>query len=693
MADLAERVVRAACPHDCPDSCAMLVTVRDGNAVKLVGDPDHPLTQGFLCAKVSKYLDRVYSPDRVLYPMRRLGAKGEGRFVRISWDEALDEIADRWKRIIAESGPEAILPYRYLGNQGIVAYWAGNRVFNLIGASQLDGTICGGGGIAGQVLSGVTSIDPEDVVHSRFIIACGINILTTNVHLWPLIQEARRQGARLIVVDPLRSRTAAQADEHLALYPGTDAALALGLMYVILAEGLEDRDFIEAHTLGIDQLRERVAEFPPDRVAEICGVPAGQVRTLARAYATTRPALIRYGIGMMRAAGAGAAVRALASLPAVCGHWRDRGGGLLGVYGSVFALDGAAVQRPDLIPPGTRAINMIKLGEVLTDPTLQPPVRALFVYGSNPAVVNPDQERVLAGPRRDDLFTVVHDQFRTDTADYADLLLPATTQLEHTDAVWSWGHHYVVWNERAIDPLGEARSNWDVLRALADRLGIDDAVLADEPDTIVGQALAAPGWDPESLRPLRTQGYLKAPLPALPHAEGRFNTPSGRFEFVSEHWRQLGLDARPRYVPPAESPESDPERAARFPLRLVTAKTHGGLNSSYGSQTRFLRIEREPKVQIHPTDAAARGIRDGDPVRVYNDRGAFALRAAVTEDIRFGVIAAPFGWWAKKSPGGRSVNAVSSMRTTDVGGGPTFCDVLVEVERAADSREWPSPGR
>ena len=676
-----ERVVRAACPHDCPDTCAMLVTVRDGRAVQLVGDPDHPLTQGFLCAKVSKYLDRVYSPDRVLYPLRRTGAKGKGRFTRISWEEALDEIAHRWQRIIAESGPQAILPYRYLGNQGIVAYWAGNRVFNLLGASGLQGTICGGGGIAGQVLSGVGGVDPEDVVHSRFIIAWGVNVLSTNVHLWPLIQEARRRGARFVAVDPVRSRTVAHADEHVAIYPGTDGALALGMMHVILAEGLEDRDYVAAYTTGIEQLRERAAEFPPERVAAICGVPAEQVVALARSYATARPALIRYGVGMMRAAGAGSAVRALASLPALCGHWRARGGGLLGVHGSVFALDGQSVQRPVLLPQGTRAINMIKLGEALTDPALDPPVRALFVYGSNPAVVNPDQERVLAGLRRADLFTVVHDQFQTDTADYADILLPATTQLEQTDAVWSWGHRYVVWNEQAIAPLGEARSNWDVLRAIATLLGIAHPALADEPEEIVAQAVAAPGWETGAAEAMRAQGYVKAPLPELPHAEGKFGTPSGRFEFFSERWARMGLDALPAFVPPAESPDSDPERAARYPLRLITAKTHGSINSSYGGLPQFVRLEREPRLLLHPADAAARGLAAGDTAQVYNDRGAFTMRVIVTEDVKQGVAAAPVGWWAKRSPGGRSANAVTAMRTTDVGGGPTFCDVLVEVAK------------
>jgi anaerobic selenocysteine-containing dehydrogenase len=674
-----EQVFRAACPHDCPDTCAMLVTVRDGRAVRLVGDPDHPLTRGFLCAKVSKYLDRVYSPDRVLYPLRRTGAKGEGHFSRISWDEALDEIADRWQRIVDESGPQAILPYRYLGNQGITAYWAGNRFFNLLGASQLDGTICGGGGITGQVLSGVGAIDPEDAVHAKLILAWGVNLLSTNVHLWPLVQEARRNGGRLVAIDPVRTRTAAHADEHVAIYPGTDGALALGLMHVILAEGLEDRAYVEAYTSGIEELRARAAAFPPERVAAICGVPAEQVVGLARAYATTRPALIRYGIGMMRAAGAGASVRALASLAALCGHWRERGGGLLGVHGSVFALDGGAVQRPDLTPPGTRNFNMIELGRVLNDGTLEPPVRALYVYGSNPAVVAPDQERVLAGLRRDDLFTVVHDQFQTDTADYADVVLPATTQIEHTDAVWSWGQRYVTWNERAIAPLGEACSSWDALRAIAARLGIEHQALDEEPEAIVARAVGGRNWQEDAALELRERGYVKAALPALPHAEGKFATPSGRFEFFSERWKGMGQDPLPAYVPPREAPEGDPERAAHYPLRFVTGKTHAGLNSSYGSLPQFERLEREPRLLLHPDDAAARGLRDGELVRAFNDRGAFEMRLLVTEDAKRGVAWAPAGWWAKRSPGGRGANAVTSMRTTDVGGGPTFCDVLIEV--------------
>jgi anaerobic selenocysteine-containing dehydrogenase len=677
-----ERVVHAACPHDCPDTCAMLVTVRDGRAVRLVGDPEHPITRGFLCAKVSRYLDRVYSQERLLYPLRRSGSKGEGRFVRISWDEALDEIAERWRQIIAESGPQAILPYRYLGNQGMVAYWAGNRFFNLLGASQLNGTICGGGGIAGQVLSGVQGIDPEDAVHAKLILAWGVNLLSTNSHLWPLVQAARRNGARLVTVDPVRTRTAAHADEHVAIYPGTDGALALGLMHVILAEGLEDRAYVEDYTSGVDSLRKRAAEFPPERVAAICGVPAEQIVALARAYASARPALIRYGVGMMRSAGAGSSVRALAALAALCGHWRQRGGGLLGVHGSVFAVNGGAVMRPDLTQPGTRNLNMIALGSTLNDPDLAPPVRALYVYGSNPAVVAPDQERVIAGLRRDDLFTVVHDQFQTDTADYADIVLPATTQIEHSDAVWSWGHRYVTWNEQAIAPLGEARSSWDALRAIAARLGLEHPALAEEPEQIVAAAMDGPAWQADAAA-LRERGYLKAPLPELPHAEGKFGTPSERFEFLSERWKGLGLDPLPAYLPPVESPESDPERASRFPLRLVTGKTHAGLNSSYGSLPHFRNLEREPRLLLHPDDAAARGLRDGDAVRAFNDRGAFTMRLRVTDETKRGVAFAPAGWWAKLSPGGRGANAVTSMRTTDVGGGPTFCDVLVQVEASA----------
>ena len=676
MTASAERVVHAACPHDCPDSCAMLVTVRDGRAVQLIGDPDHPVTRGFLCAKVSRYLDRVYSDQRLLHPLRRVGAKGEGRFERISWEEALTTITDRWRQVIAEHGPQAILRYRYLGNQGVVAYWAGDRVFNLLGASQLETNICGGGGFAGQLLAGVSGIDPEDAVHSRLIIVWGVNVLSTNVHLWPFIQEARKRGARLVVIDPLRSRTAAHADERLAIRPGTDGALALGLMHVILAEGLEDHAYVAEHTAGIEQLRARAAEYPPERVSALCGLPAEQIASLARAYATTRPAFIRYGVGMMRAAGAGAAVRAVVSLAALCGHWRERGGGVLGLHGSLSSLNRLAVQRPDLAPAGTRAINQIKLGEVLTDPTLDPPIQTLYVYNSNPAVVNPDSHAVRAGLARPDLFTVVHEQFLTETAAYADIVLPAPTQLEQTDAVGSWGQRHVIWNEQAIAPLGEARSNWDTLRAIGRRLGLDDPLLDEEPEELVAGALAAPGWEEDAFAQLRERGSLRSPMAALPHAEGRFRTPSGKFEFFSETWQERTGDALPRYVPPAESAESDPALAARLPLHLVTPHTHGGPNTSYSDLPRFRAIERSPRLTLHPQDASERGLCEGDTARIFNDRGELTLAVAISEDVRPGVVAVPFGW-----TGEHAVNVLTSMRAADLGGGPTFGDVLVQVER------------
>ncbi len=681
-------VVRGACPHDCPDGCAMLVTVADGRAVEVRGDPEHPFTRGHLCAKVARYLERVYSPDRILHPMRRTGEKGSGEFTRVSWDEALDEIAERLGAIARNPGPQAILPYSYAGTMGLVQWGSmDRRFFHRLGASLLDRTICTAAGYAGSRYSigTVAACDPEDLVHSRYVVLWGVNVLSTHLHFWPLIAGARQRGARVVCIDPIRTRTAAASDWHVALAPGTDAALALGMAHVILAEGLEDRDYLERHAVGLEAFRHRVRHFSPRRVAELTGLDAEDVARLAREYATRRPAGMVWGLGFQRTAGGGMAARAITLLPALVGAWREVGGGIFrGRSGAIGA--NPAIQRADLIPPDTRTINMVELGKALTDPALDPPVLALYVYNSNPAVVAPNQALVERGLRRADLFTVVHEQFWNDTAACADLVLPATTQLEHFDLIPSWGHYYLTANRPAVTPLGEARPNSEVFRLLARRMGFDDPCFQDSDEDIARQALAYghPHLRGLELETLLERGWQRVNVPRgyTPYAEGGFPTPSGKCEFYSEAMAVAGLDPLPAFVPPRESPRTAPDLARRFPLQLISAKGHYFLNTSFSAQPSLARDEGPPVVELHPEDAGPRGIATGDRVRVYNDRGDFLATARVTADrVRPGVCFTAFGHWHRRSPGGRAVNYTTSDALTDFGGGPVFYDNLVQVKR------------
>jgi anaerobic selenocysteine-containing dehydrogenase len=667
----------------------MTVDVEGGRAVAIGGDPDHRFTAGFLCAKVNQYLDRVYSEERILHPLRRTGPKGAGRFERITWDEALDTIAARLREVIAAHGPQAILPYSYAGNMGILSYGSmDRRFFHALGASGLDRTICATAGAHGfrATVGATIGFDPEAVVRSRLIVAWGANIVSSNVHLWPFVEEARRRGARLVTVDPYRSRTACKSDQHLALLPGTDAALALGMMHVIFRDGLEDVEYLEKHTLGHRELRERAEEWPPERAAATTGLAAPSVEAFAREYATTRPSAIRINYGLNRHAGGGMAVRTLACLPAVVGAWRDPGGGVLLSTSGSFPVANDALERPDLAPPGTRTLNMSQLGRILTDGNLDPPVMALFVYNSNPGAVAPDQDRVREGLAREDLFTVVHELFPTDTVDFADVVLPATTTLEHYDVHKAYGHLYASLSRPAIAPRGEARPNTEVFRLLAARMGLDHPCLRESDEEMARQAF---DWSHPRLlgitfERLEREGSvrLSVPEPWAPFAEGSFPTPSGKCELLSERLASEGLDPVAGYVAPRESRESAPELARRFPLAFISPPAHHFLNSTFSSQPAFVRREGEASVTIHPEDAAARGIAEGRMVRVWNDRGAFLARARVSDAARRGLVVGLSIWWAKMCPGGRNANAVTSQELTDMGGGATFYDVLVEVEPA-----------
>jgi anaerobic selenocysteine-containing dehydrogenase len=735
-------VVHAVCPHDCPDACGVLITVQDGWATKIQGDPEHPVTRGFLCAKVAKYLDRVYSADRVLYPMRRIAPKGPaaGRpshsvqkrsfapdrieelvphssiWQRISWDEALAEITSRFRAISAEFGSEAILPYSFGGTLGALnSASMDRRFFHRLGASQLERAICSAAGEAGlESVYGVKlGTEPEQFRHSKYIIAWASNIHANNVHLWPFIVEAQRKGAKLVVIDPYRTRTAECADWYLPINPGTDAALALGIMHVIIGENLHDADYVSKYTLGFEQLREKVKSYPPERVAHWTGIAADDIRKLAREYATVRPSVIRLNYGVQRSEGGGTATRTIAMLPCVIGSWKELGGGLQLSTSGAAQFNTVALKRPDLMQTAlgreARTINMVELGRVLNTVN-DPPVKALFVYGSNPAAVCPRHDEVVRGLLRPDLFTVVHEQFFTDTTDYADIVLPATTFFEHKDLQKAYGHYYVQVSNQAIEPLGECRSNVEVFRALAQRMGFEDECFRESVDEMIDLALeskdpwlegitrdrlerrevrlnfsdqgSGPGG--ETATQLRSVGQPGAavptkshPAPFLPFAEGNFRTPSGKAELYCEALRAQGLDPVAEFKPPSESRHGKKENS--LPLELLARKADNFLNSTFSNVPSVQDMEEPGLLEISEPDAQARGISNGDRVRVFNHRGDILLKARVDGRVQPGVVSATLNW-AKMTPGFQSINSLTSEKLADMGNSATFYSVLVEVE-------------
>jgi anaerobic selenocysteine-containing dehydrogenase len=688
-ATAATTVVRGGCPHDCPDACAMLVTVESGRAVRVAGDPEHPFTQGFLCTKVNRYVDRTYHRDRLLYPMRRVGPKGSGRFERITWDEALDEIATRLNEIRASSdGPQSILPYSYAGTMGkIQGSSADRRFFHLIGASLLDRTICSMAGTVGMRMTVGANLgaDPEGIPESDLVLLWGTNTLTANPHMWPFVLQARERGATIIAIDPIRTRTAAQCDEWIGIRPGTDAALALGMMHVVFDRGLEDADYIAKHTMGIEQLRERAREYTPEKVSAITGISAETIVSLGERFGRSKATFIRVNYGLQRHAGGGMAVRTIACLPAIAGHWRRPGGGVQLSSSANFQFDNKALERPDLSPP-VRTINMIRLGEALTTPNAGvggPPVRALIVYNCNPAAVAPDRNEVLRGMAREDLFTVVLEHFQTDSADYADILLPATTQLEHWDLMLSYGHHYVTLNRPSIEPVGESLPNSEIFRRLAARMGLDHPALQDDDLTMIRQALNSTSEKLKgvTLEALLEKGWMRLnlPTPYLPFENGGFPTPSGKCEFYSQRLADMGLDPVPTFTPPYEFPETAPVLASRYPLTLISSPAHQFLNTTFVNMDWLRRSAREPECLLHPTDAESRGIAPGMRVVVHNDRGAFTAVARVEDSLRPGVVWAPSIWWGKYAADGANANQTTSQLETDMGHGPVFYDNLVEV--------------
>jgi anaerobic selenocysteine-containing dehydrogenase len=712
------RIVHAVCSHDCPDSCAVLVTVdNEGRAIKLKGDPSHPVTQGFLCGKVAKYLDRVYSPQRILHPLRRKarvpkGPLPKGReadsFERISWDEALDAIASRLQEISDEYGPESILPYSYAGTIGVLGYGSmDRRFFYRLGASQLNRTICAeAGGKAWNLVYGRKLGTPaEDFPLARLIIAWGANIHGNSIHLWPFIEQARRNGARFIVIDPYRTRTAGLADWHIAIRPGTDGALALGMMHVILRDGLEDRAYISEMTHGFAELAGLAREYTPDKVAAWTGLTAAEIEQLAREYATTKPSVIRLNYGVQRSENGGTAVRAIAMLPSLTGAWRHRGGGAQISTSGAFKWNEQAIERRDLMlasPLGrhARVVNMSRLGHALTElgthPEEGPRVHAVFVYNSNPAAVAPNQNAVHSGFSRPDLFTVVHEQFLTDTTDYADYVLPATTFLEHTDVQGAYGHYFVQMSHQSIAPVGESRSNVWLFSQLAKRMGFAEPCFDDTPQEMIRQALNPgdnghsrnPGMEHITPEQLAEEGHIPLAFhnrsdgeTFMPFSSGQVPTPSGRIEFYSEALAAAGGDPLPAFVPPTESRLGP--GAARFPLEFLPRKADHYMNSTFANLDghRGMEAATRHRLEMHPNDASARGIADGDEVRIWNDRGSVHLTALLSERVPAGVVAGRLDW-NKLSPGGQNINALTSERLTDIGAGATFYSTLVEVSKA-----------
>jgi anaerobic selenocysteine-containing dehydrogenase len=676
--------ILGACPHDCPDTCSLLTTVQNGVAIKVQGNPAHPHTAGSLCTKVSRYTERTYHPERILQPLKRVGPKGSGQFEPVSWHAALSDIAARLGAIAARE-PQAILPYSYAGTMGLVQGESiAARFFNQLGASQLERTICAAAGGEGlvQTLGAKVGMRVEFFAESKLILIWGSNSVTSNLHFWRYANQARRDGAKLICIDPRRSETAEKCHEHIALLPGTDGALALALMHELIQHEWLDHDYLDRYTLGWDALMARALQWPPERAAAVCGITPEQIRALARDYgacaASHAPAAIRMNYGLQRVHGGGNAVRLIASLPALIGAWRTRAGGVLLSSSGAFPVQRAALQRPDLLAGRTpRSINMATIGNALlrtSSPEFGPAVEALVVYNSNPVAIAPESAKVVQGFAREDLFTVVLEHFQTDTADYADYVLPATTQLEHWDVHSAYGHTDALLNRPAIAPLGDAKPNTQIFRELAARMGLTEPCLSDSDEALCRQAYG----DAVDFEALLAQGFATLPTADAPFAQGNFPTPSGKCEFFSARLAAQGLDGLPDHVPNHEVAHS----TSAYPLAMISPPARNFLNSSFVNVTSLQASEGEPLLEIHPTDAAARGIADGDTVRVFNDRGSYHCRARISDRARAGVVNGLGVWWRKLGLKGTNVNQLTSQHLTDLGRGPTFYDCLVQVSRS-----------
>ncbi len=704
------KTVMGACPQDCPDTCAFLYHVEDGRLVEVAPNSEHPMTKGNLCVKLKDFAEHHYNPDRLLYPMKRVGPKGSGEFERISWDEALSTIKSKWDEIIDGYGTEAIMPHVYLGHQGTLnGLTSGDAFFNRLGATIAEKTYCESTSSTAWLMTvGPTGgLDVESLAYSKYIIVWAMNMMSTNLHAWPFVLEAKKKGAKIVVIDPVRTRTAKKADWHIRIRPGTDAALALGMMNVIIAEDLVDHDYVEKYTLGYEEMKARAAEYPPELVSEITGIPADDIRRLAREYATTHPSAIRQGVAVERSPGGGQAIRAITCLPALVGAWRHVGGGTVEMPIWEFPINFDKICRPDWIKPGTRVVNELDLGAALTgELELDPPIKSLFVYNSNPVSQAPEQAKLIKGLEREDLFTVVSELFITDTARYADLVLPATMQAEQYDLMVTWGHLYMMLNQPAIEPPGEAVPNVELFRRLAKTMGFGDDYWKMTEDEMLQEFYdwKAPQLKGITLDLLKERGFMRLdvgdPDKRAPHAEGNFKTESGKCEFKSAAaeqgsfvvpvWRSMyedkqsgeWVDPLPEHIAPVESPVTNSGLAAKYPLNIVSPKPHAFLNTQYANEPVQQRRQGEQYILIHPDDAGPRKIESGSYVRVFNDLGSFEGRADVSEDVMPGLILANVGFWPSHNRSGTSVNAVTARRHSCFGGAGTYSDNLVEVAPA-----------
>ncbi|MFD2334223.1 molybdopterin-dependent oxidoreductase [Cohnella sp. GCM10020058] len=675
-----EGVFRSVCSLDCPDQCGLLVHKREGVIVKVEGDPDHPVTRGAICNKVRNMVSRVYDDKRLATPLRRVGPKGEGKFVPIGWDEAIAEITDRWKTLIAERGSESILPYSFYGNMGrIGTEGMGSRFFSRMNASMLDRTICDAAGTVGYryTMGGSFGTDPEQTVHAKLFIFWGINAVSTNMHQVTIAEQARKAGAKIVTIDVHRNRTGKWADWFIPLRPGTDTALALGIMHVLFAEGMTDETFLREYTVGHEELRAHAAAYDPATVSGITGVPEADILELARLYGQTSPSFIRIGNGIQHHDNGGMNVRAIACLPALTGQWLVPGGGAIKGNGGYVKHNAMALERPDLRGGRqTRRVNMNRIGSALLE--LEPPISSLYVYNSNPAIVAPESNKVRKGLAREDLFTVVHDLFLTETAKYADIVLPATSAFENTDLYHSYWHHYVQIQQPVVAPYGESKSNNEVFRLLAAAMGYSDDAFKDDDAEMIRQAVDFPGnsaYDPVTYEALLEHKFVRADVkPLFP---GRLPTPSGKIELYSQAMERHGLPPLPTYVPLAE------EGKEAFPFAFIPAPNHNFLNSTFSNNEKHARMEKVPKLHMNAADAESLGIVEGDEVRIWNERGEAWLTASVGEDVLSGIVVSQ-GLWADNSEGrNATVNALTPDRLSDMGGGAVFFSGRVAVEKAS----------
>ncbi len=677
------KTVNGACPHDCPDTCAWQVDVDNkGTAISLRGHPEHPFTKGSLCTKLKRYINRVYHKDRILHPQKRVGLKGEGEFERISWEDALEIITSKLKGTIRDHGPLSAMPCNFAGTIGMLQRYAGDQFFERLGATDVDRSICGKVALDGirYTIGAGDTVLPEDLKHSRYIIIWGSNTAVTNLHLWSgAIKEARHKGAKIVVIDPLKTPTAERSDWHLQIKPGTDAALALGMMHIIVRDGLQDEKYVKDHTVGFERLRDRIRKYTPELVSSLTGIGKEEIEKFSREYALTKPAVIRVLVGMERRLNGGLTLRTIACLPALVGAFKSLGGGICQFTINTMreALDYKAVIPQESQTPGKRIIHLAQLGRVLTDKNLSPPINWLMIYNLNPVVTLPNQNLILTGLKRDDLFTVVHEQFMTESAKYADILLPASTQLEHWDLMPSWGHTYVALNKPAIAPLGEAVANTELFRMLAKGMDFKEPYLLASDEERIRRLLdsKSPLVSGITLETLKTTGWakLKTPTDWRPRAEGNFSTPSGKCEFFSKTLENLGLDPLPTFeITPSQNMEE-------YPLDFISPKATHFLNSEYVNLPNNVTIEHSPSLVMNTMDAQDRDILENDKVRIFNQYGEVVVKAKLSQNCLLGTVSMAFNWWMASSLNGSSANALTPDALSDLKFGSNAFDAKVQV--------------